>query len=110
MKINQNTMNLICKLEYKIGEMCSNNNSYNGWTDTCGADFRYPVTVEGNGKYKGKLEWLDLKPEELKNICYKFGSNKLYIGCGIKHLLESLETLYRLDFEKLEEKCQSSQR
>ena len=29
MEINQNTMNLICKLEYKIGEMCSNSNSYN---------------------------------------------------------------------------------
>lgn len=102
MKLNQNTMNLICTLECKIGRTCSNSNSYNGWTNEYGADFRYPVTVEGMGKFRGTLVDLDLKPEQLKDICYKFGSNKLYVGWGIKCLLEELETRYGLDFTELE--------
>ena len=108
MEINQNTMNLICKLEYKIGEMCSNSNTYNGWTGEYGADFRYPVTVEGVTRCRYNLEVLDLAPEKLKDIYYKFGSNRLYIGYSIKHLLEELETLYGLDFAKLEEERKNS--
>lgn len=33
MKVNQDIMNLICKLEYRIGDTCANSDSYNGWTD-----------------------------------------------------------------------------
>lgn len=33
MELNQDTMDLICKLEYCIGDTCCNIHSYNGWTD-----------------------------------------------------------------------------
>lgn len=32
MELNQDTMDLICKLEYCIGDTCCNIHSYNGWT------------------------------------------------------------------------------
>ena len=33
MELNQDTMDLICKLEYCIGDTCCNIHSYNGWTN-----------------------------------------------------------------------------
>lgn len=102
MKVNQDIMNLICKLEYRIGDTCANSDSYNGWTDEWGADFRYLVTVDGHGKFRGRIDDLGLEPESLGDIYYKFGANEMHIGYGIKHVLEELEDLYGLDFVKLE--------
>lgn len=102
MEVNQDIMNLICRLEYRVGEMCSNSNSYNGWTDEWGADFRYPITIDGVGKFKSNICWLEVGPEHLKDMYYKFGSNEMHIGYSLKHVLEELEDLYGLDFVKLE--------
>jgi hypothetical protein len=33
---------------------------------------------------------------------YKFGSNHLFVGEGIRKILEELESRYGLDFNKLE--------
>lgn len=67
-----------------------------------GADFRYPVTVDGHGKFRGRIDDLGLEPEALGDIYYKFGANEMHIGYGIKHVLEELENLYGLDFVELE--------
>lgn len=110
MKVNQDIMDLICLLEYRIGDSCSNGDSYNGWTNDWGADFRYPVTVDGRGKYRNTIESLGLEPEDLGDIYYKFGANELHVGFGIKHLLEELEERYGLDFAKLEAEYKAKQK
>lgn len=102
MEVNQDIMDLICKLEYCIGDTCCNIHSYNGWTNEWGTDFRYPVVASNEGRYYGHLEELGLKPGSLAKIYYVFGANRMHIGYGIKHVLEELEDLYGLDFVKLE--------
>jgi hypothetical protein len=43
MNINKQLVELICELEYIVGQECFNPNSYNGYTGEEGKDFRYPV-------------------------------------------------------------------
>lgn len=102
MEVNQDIMDLICKLEYRIGDSCCNIHSYESWTNEWGPNLRYPVVASNNGKYKGHLEKIGLGPESLAKIYYVFGTNRMHIGYGLKHILEDLEDLYGLDFVKLE--------
>ena len=69
MELNQDTMDLICKLEYCIGDTCCNIHSYNGWTNEWDTDFRYPVVASNEGRYYGHLEELGLKPGSLATMC-----------------------------------------
>ena len=45
-KITPEMMDLISRMEYKIGSSCYNADSYNGWTREYGCSFRYPLTYE----------------------------------------------------------------
>lgn len=103
MKLTKATMQLICDLEYIIGNECYNPNSYNGYTMEEGCEFRYPVHYEnkegGDVKEYSKIKNID--KSKLNTIRYAFGSNHLYIGIAIKDVLEALETKYGLDFNEL---------
>lgn len=44
MIVDENIAELICALEYKIGNQTYNPNSYNGWTGEEGCRFKYPVS------------------------------------------------------------------
>lgn len=103
MKKTQNIANLIAELEYIIGDSCYNPNSYDGYTEEEGCEFRYPVWVYQNDsmyKYRGYIE--NLKPEQINTIKYKFGSNHLFIGIGLLQVLNYLEERYDLNFDELE--------
>lgn len=117
MFIDINTLRLISELEYIIGEECYNPNSYDGWNDIEGCDFRYPVhAIDSEGtswKVRGKVHTsLNVNDTSSKqtvhSMKYKFGSNELYIGIGIKKLLEFLEERYDIDFNDLEDDYQYS--
>ena len=43
MELTQELTDLICELEYLIGDQCYNPNSYDGYTGDEGRSFRYPV-------------------------------------------------------------------
>lgn len=110
MKVDKNMTNIICNIEYIIGDETYNPNSYNGWTCEEGCSFRYPVNYCKNkedleeeilSKTKYKIDNID--PECINTMKYKFGSNHLYIGNGIVKALEFLEKRYNLDFVALEE-------
>ena len=102
---------LISDLEYCIGSECS----YDDWTGVEGCEFRYPVHIrldkdaEYLTKIRGRLgNWYsDIEPESIATMKYKFGSNHLFVGLGIKRLLEELEARYNLDFNKLEKERQN---
>lgn len=103
---------LLAELEHLIGSECYNPNSYDGWNDVEGCEFRYPVNVrnlEGdfvkiktNINSTALLEKQDITPDSMKYMKYKFGSNELFIGLGLIYALEYLEKRYGIDFNKLE--------
>ena len=110
MKLDKKMAKLICDLEYCIGSECYNPSSYDGWTGEVGCDFRYPVNIRVNKddenltKIRGKItDWYPkIGEDSIPTMKYKFGSNHLFIGLGIKRLLEELEKRYDLDFNELE--------
>lgn len=52
MKLTKKMCRLIAKLEYIIGSEGHNPNSYVGWQNMSGCDFRYPISVPDNeGSY-----------------------------------------------------------
>lgn len=103
MKLTKATTELICELEYIIGNQCYNPNSLNGYTWEEGLEFRYPVWYENkegdDDRTSGKIRNID--KSKISSIRYKFGSNHLYIGEAIIKALEFLESKYDLDFNEL---------
>lgn len=115
MKLTQKLTDLICEIEYLIGDQCYNPNSYDGYTGDEGCSFRYPVytytdkstdelvKIRGHvnkdflGTYLGVVT-----PELVRSMRYKFGSNHLYIGEAIYSVLGMLEKRYGICFEELE--------
>lgn len=100
MVVDKNIVELICTLEYKIGNQTYNPNSYNGWTGEEGCGFKYPVSYCKNKrdleehkstKTKSRIEFVE--PECIETMKYVFGSNHLYIGDGIVEILNYLEEL-----------------
>ena len=112
MKLNKQLCKVIADMEYLIGSECYNPNSYDGWNDVEGCDFRYPINVPNErGDYtKVKLninsssliDEKDISSATIPYIKYKFGSNELYIGKGLISVLNYLEDRYDLDFNELE--------
>ena len=112
MVLDQKMCKLIAELEYLIGSECYNPNSYDGWQDIDGCDFRYPISIpdnEGNySKVRANLNFMFGKGAELNEntipfIKYKFGSNELFIGQGIIKVLEYLQNRYSINFAELED-------
>ena len=115
MKLDMQTANLICDLEYLIGRKCFNPKSYNGWTNVEGLLYRYPVTFQSikngyNIKADVKVQYAvaeDVTPEMVESLRYKMGVNELYIGKGLIDILNEIERRYGLDFNNLEKEYQS---
>lgn len=118
MKLDKSMCKLIGDIEFLIGSECYNPNSYDGWNDIEGCDFRYPLIFPmGNNKY-AKVRYSinqlievsedDITPENIKYMKYKFGSNELFIGIGIIKTLQYLEERYGLNFNKLEQNCKNN--
>ena len=103
MKLTKATIELICELEQIIGSQCYNPNSLNGYTWEEGLEFRYPVSYENkegeDTRTRNRIK--DIDKSGIGTIRYMFGSNHLYIGKGIKEVLERLESKYDLDFNEL---------
>ena len=116
MKLDNNMARLICELEYYIGRECFNPNSYDGWTGEEGCEFRYPVYIRiKKNDYELTKTWGNIannypsiEATSIETMKYKFGSNHLFIGLGIQHLLEALEQRYNIDFNELEKKHRAS--
>lgn len=114
MKLTVKMSKVVADLEYLIGSECYNPNSYDGWNDIEGCDFRYPINLpDQEGRYRkirGNLntsilvDESDITPNAVTFMKYRFGSNELYIGRGIIKVLEYLEKRYGLDFDALETK------
>jgi len=112
MQVDKKVAHLIAELEYLIGSECYNPNSYDGWNDVEGCDYRYPVNIrKSSGEFAkirknindtALLDPKDITPEAIKYMKYKFGSNELFIGLGLIKVLEYLEQRYGLDFNALE--------
>ena len=112
MKLNKDLCNVIAELEHLIGSECYNPNSYDGWNDVEGCEFRYPINIRNqNGEFiivrtnintTALLEKKDITPDAIKYMKYKFGSNELFIGLGLIHVMEFFEERYDLDFNELE--------
>lgn len=112
MKLGKKMIHLIGEIEYIIGSECYNPNSYDGWNDVEGCDFRYPVNIpdkDGNyTKIKTNINTTALlgqkaiTEDSVSYMKYKFGSNELYIGQGIIKALRFLEERYHLDFNEME--------
>lgn len=103
MEITKEITDLICELEYIIGSQCYNPNSHNGYTMEDGCNFRYPVSYKDKDGTEDKTRHkiTDIDKSRINTIKYKFGSNNLNIGIAIKKVLETLESEYGLDFNKL---------
>lgn len=103
MKLTKATTELICELEYIIGNQCYNPNSLNGYTLEEGCEFRYPVSYENSESDDTRTRSLikSIDKSKINTIRYKFGSNHLYIGVAILKVLERLESKYGLDFNEL---------
>ena len=114
MKLDEKTSKLVAELEYYIGSECYNPNSYDGWNDIEGCDFRYPISVPDDTgeftKIRGHItsSWYNVKvtPDTVNYMKYRFGSNELFVGKGIIHILQYLEERYDLDFNELENSVQ----
>ncbi len=112
MKLTTKLCKVIADLEYLIGSECYNPNSYDGWNDIDGCDFRYPISIpNSNGEYSkircniNEAHFIDIQDinvDMIKYMKYKFGSNELFIGNGLIKALEYLEKRYDLDFSELE--------
>lgn len=113
MKLSKEMCKVIADIEFLIGSECYNPNSYDGWNDIEGRDYRYPINVPNrNGDYtkirlninkSSLVPAKDLTPDAIKYMKYKFGSNELFIGMGIIKALQYLEERYGLNFEMLEQ-------
>lgn len=103
MKLTKSTIKLICELEQIIGDECYNPNSFDGWTLEEGRAFRYPVTYTDKDNEEQKCRWMitDMDKNRINTMRYKFGSNQLFIGLGIRKVLEQLEKKYDLNFDEL---------
>lgn len=112
MKIGPEMAKLICELEYLLGGECYNPSSYDGWTGSEGLEYRYPVYAlkdpESNelSKFRGNVAESANRFSErtVRTMKYKFGANHLFVGNGIKKVLEAIEERYDLDFNELEAK------
>ena len=107
MRINKRMSRVIAELEYLIGCECYNPNSYDGWNDIEGCEYRYPICYptgdnDEYAKTRSSLEYCAVLPENMQYIKYVFGTNELFIGRGIIHVLKYLEKRYGLDFNELE--------
>ena len=103
MKLTKKTIQLICDLERLIGEECYNPNSFDGWTLEEGREYRYPITYTDKDGMPRK-SWSTLQNLDKKSVGtmhYKFGSNNLFIGVGLRNVLEYLENKYDLNFDEL---------
>lgn len=111
MKLNMELCSLVADIEQIIGSECYNPNSYDGWNNLEGCEFRYPISIRTQSgdftKVKTNINTTpllskeDITPESIKYMKYKFGSNELFIGLGIIKALEFLERTYGLDFNEL---------
>ena len=112
MKIDSGMAKLICELEYLLGSECYNPSSYDGWTGIEGREYRYPVYALNDPERNelSKFRWNVAKSASsfsertVRTMKYKFGANHLFVGIGIKKILEALEERYNLDFNELEAK------
>ena len=112
MKLTKNMQKVVADMEYIIGSECYNPNSYDGWNNIDGCDFKYPISFPiGNGEYTKTrfnifnspvVDVKNITAENIKYMKYKFGSNELFIGQGIIGILEYLEERYDLNFNDLE--------
>lgn len=112
MELTKEMCKVVAEIEYRIGSECYNPNSYDGWNDIEGCDFRYPINIpDENGNYtkiRGNIATSRLlnpdclTPNAVNYMKYKFGSNQLYIGKGIIKALEYLEERYGISFNELE--------
>lgn len=112
MKINDDLAKVICDLEYEIGSECYNPNSYDGWNDIEGCDFRYPINypdkdgeytkIRSNIRSSYFVDDKDITADRVEYIKYRFGSNELFIGKGLINVLTYLEDRYGIDFVELE--------
>lgn len=112
MNLTPEMSKVVAEMEYLIGSECYNPNSYDGWNDIEGCDFRYPVNIpdkDGNyTKVRGNLNQSilidpsDITPSSVTFMKYRFGSNELFIGKGIINVLEFLEQRYGISFNDLE--------
>lgn len=103
MKINNSTIKLISELEYLIGHQCFNPNSYDGYTGEEGRTFRYPVVYinKNDTEVKTKAHVINCNEKSIHTMCYKFGSNHLYIGDALIKVLQYLEENYGIDINSL---------
>lgn len=120
MKITNDTVDLICQLEYLLG--CH-------VVAASGDQIKYPVTAKAFCYDDKRLDesmsapkyWLPIEYGKdgydfgepatfIGNLHYKFGSNHLYIGDGIVDMLGYLEKRYGIDFNELEAKRASDQK
>lgn len=118
MLMDKRIADLIADLEYYIGSECYNPNSYDGWNDIAGCDYRYPITMpRGDGSFqriRGRIrgsaliQEQDITPETIKYMKYRFGANELFVGLGLIKILEHLEERYGIDFNKLEAEAETT--
>lgn len=111
MRKTQDIANLICELEYLIGDSCYNKNSVNGYTGEEGCSYRYPVHVydpELDDLRKTRYRVKNVKFKHLNTLTYIFGSNQIFVGEALIKVLTKLENRYGLDFDKLEKEYQKS--
>lgn len=112
MQLDENMCRVLADLEYLIGSECYNPNSYDGWNDIEGCNFRYPINVPVNDddyiKLKTRISYIitEISPDMITYMKYKFGSNELFVGLGLINILDYLEERYNLDFNKLENNLQ----
>lgn len=103
MELDNNVAELICQLEYIMGNQCYNDK-------TNGIPYRYPIRFcETMKDWKEKNWKLTQKKVYLRNkkcitsMKYQFGANRLYVGDGIFKILELLEKRYGININELEE-------
>lgn len=113
MELTKEMCKVIADLEFLIGSECYNPNSYDGWNDIEGCDFRYPISFpDKKGEYKKirmninrsiMVDDEDITKSSVTYMKYKFGTNELFVGKGIISILKYLENRYGIDFNELEQ-------
>lgn len=103
MRTNKSIVELISELEYLVGHQCFNPNSYNGYTGDEGCTFRYPITYTDKDKTerRTRLKITDADAKSISTMCYKFGSNHLYIGDALIKVLNHIEERCGIDINEL---------
>lgn len=137
MEINNSIFELISEMEYIIGNETTTKFMGAGvMLDKPEYPCRYPVRisldkdsneskiqVRNEGKVhqykemhrirdKDTNEWKVIReekatPDVIETMYYAFGTCRLYIGDGLKKVLEFLENRYNLDFNKLEKELKT---